>query len=710
MSLGDDGTATTPRRGRTAARARPAPACPRAAATCYGGAPPRRPLVLAEPGHGGRRGGPPDRGDRLREPWGQRPRPRRGDGGDKPKTPRPTAATGAKPVQARRGRSRRGSRMTSRGRRARRRTTRWRWARPTCSTRATRARDRRHRLRPDRVDEAPGRSGQGLLQRTSSTSIGLDEDGNAPDGRPSSPAPCRWAPRSPVLGQTAPPSRSGAPACSAWPARARRTPSPTLVHHRPSKLQWTGERLEGRRFTQKDGPAPVRATTDGLQRRRDRQGGRGVRRVHVCPVAARRPQASRRRCRHRPDRRRAAGHPCLRRTHAHAVSEPSNDPCDLIAAPPRTTAKAAATAAPAAPAHVPDDPTDTLDPLSSLARAAPTPPPGPSDKLSEGRQGDRERRLHQPASSSSSTPSSSPPRPSSPSLLWLLAVAKRAVRGVPLTTAISEAIGFLWLTVLASAFTPLILYTVVSATDGVTEVLAKATGDQTDTFFGTFSERPEEGRRHRRRPDHADRRLPGLASSPPACSGWSWSSGPPCSTSARSSAPSSTRASSTRTCGATSAAGPGIMIAVILVKPVIVIVLGLAGALSSDGRPRLLLRRRLRPRHHPARHLRQRDDLPLRPRLRRRDRQLPQQPHHAGRRGQGRRRHQLARPPSSRRASRPTAPAPTAAAAAERRQRRPPRQPRVRRRRRPQLARASQRRRRRICPLRRTPAPHGQPA
>ncbi|MEU2712573.1 hypothetical protein [Streptomyces sp. NPDC007205] len=72
-------------------------------------------------------------------------------------------------------------------------------------------------------------------------------------------------------------------------------------------------------------------------------------------------------------------------------------------------------------------------------------------------------------------------------LLWLLAVAKRAVRGVPLTTAISEAIGFLWLTVIASAFTPLILYTVVSATDGVTDVLAKATGDQADTFFGTFS-------------------------------------------------------------------------------------------------------------------------------------------------------------------------------------------------------------------------------
>ncbi|MFI7012580.1 hypothetical protein [Streptomyces sp. NPDC050145] len=78
-------------------------------------------------------------------------------------------------------------------------------------------------------------------------------------------------------------------------------------------------------------------------------------------------------------------------------------------------------------------------------------------------------------------------------LLWLLAVAKRAVRGVPLSTALSEAIGFLWLTVLASAFTPLILYTVVSAADGVTDVLAKATGNQTDAFFGTFSEALKKG-------------------------------------------------------------------------------------------------------------------------------------------------------------------------------------------------------------------------
>ncbi|MFJ9434395.1 hypothetical protein ACIRQY_32700 [Streptomyces sp. NPDC101490] len=78
-------------------------------------------------------------------------------------------------------------------------------------------------------------------------------------------------------------------------------------------------------------------------------------------------------------------------------------------------------------------------------------------------------------------------------LLWLLAVAKRAIRGVPLATALSEAIGFLWLTVLASAFTPLILYTVVNATDAVTEVIASGTGQQTDIFFGSFKEALQKG-------------------------------------------------------------------------------------------------------------------------------------------------------------------------------------------------------------------------
>ncbi|MEU1908258.1 hypothetical protein [Streptomyces hygroscopicus] len=73
-------------------------------------------------------------------------------------------------------------------------------------------------------------------------------------------------------------------------------------------------------------------------------------------------------------------------------------------------------------------------------------------------------------------------------ILWLLAVAKRAIRGVPLGEALSEAIGFLWLTVLASAFTPLVLYTVVTATDAVTDAIASGTGADNDAFFGSFAQ------------------------------------------------------------------------------------------------------------------------------------------------------------------------------------------------------------------------------
>jgi hypothetical protein len=78
-------------------------------------------------------------------------------------------------------------------------------------------------------------------------------------------------------------------------------------------------------------------------------------------------------------------------------------------------------------------------------------------------------------------------------VLWVLAVAKRAIRGVPVTTAMSEAIGFLWLTVLASAFTPLVLYTVVSATDSVTNVIASGSQGQTDMFFGGFASALKKG-------------------------------------------------------------------------------------------------------------------------------------------------------------------------------------------------------------------------
>nr|WP_051967140.1 hypothetical protein [Kitasatospora mediocidica] len=78
-------------------------------------------------------------------------------------------------------------------------------------------------------------------------------------------------------------------------------------------------------------------------------------------------------------------------------------------------------------------------------------------------------------------------------VLWLLAVTKRAVRGVPLTQAFSEAIGFLWLTVVASAFTPLILYTVVSATDGLTAAIAAGTKSDTTTYLGGFADTLENG-------------------------------------------------------------------------------------------------------------------------------------------------------------------------------------------------------------------------
>ncbi|MGW6926695.1 hypothetical protein ACWGA9_36470 [Streptomyces sp. NPDC054950] len=129
---------------------------------------------------------------------------------------------------------------------------------------------------------------------------------------------------------------------------------------------------------------------------------------------------------------------------------------------------------------------DTLDPLSSLAKGCADAASWTVDKLSEAVKDTanvdftNERFLKQYAVVFAASTVLT-------LLLWLLAVAKRAVRGVPLTTAIGEAVGFLWLTVLASAFTPLILYTVVSATDGITDVLAKTTGNQTDTFFGTFS-------------------------------------------------------------------------------------------------------------------------------------------------------------------------------------------------------------------------------
>jgi len=162
---------------------------------------------------------------------------------------------------------------------------------------------------------------------------------------------------------------------------------------------------------------------------------------------------------------------------------PSDDNCDLIVGPAKDYCERGSSNRNGPSV---DDPTAALDPLASLAKGCAKAASWTIDKLSSAVQDTatvdftNTTFLQQYAVVFAASTILT-------LLLWLLAVAKRAVRGVPLGTAIGEAIGFLWLTVLASAFTPLILYTVVSATDGIAEVLAKTTGNQTDTFFGNFS-------------------------------------------------------------------------------------------------------------------------------------------------------------------------------------------------------------------------------
>lgn len=169
-------------------------------------------------------------------------------------------------------------------------------------------------------------------------------------------------------------------------------------------------------------------------------------------------------------------------------------------------------------------------------------------------------------------------------ILWLLAVAKRAIRGVPLVTALAEAIGFLWLVVLASAFTPLILYTLVSATDAITDVIAAGTGSQTDKFFGSFAEALEQGEDIGGGPIMLI--LVSLVSV--VAAGVLWLElviraallyvGALLGVVVYSGLVDKKLWSHVRRWA-------GIMIAVILIKPVIVIVLGLAGALSSGEGP-----------------------------------------------------------------------------------------------------------------------------
>ncbi|MDN3266370.1 hypothetical protein [Streptomyces sp. MA15] len=263
---------------------------------------------------------------------------------------------------------------------------------------------------------------------------------------------------------------------------------------------------------------------------------------------------------------------------------PSNDPCDLIHGPAKDYCERGEGGSSGGGDPAPlNDPTSALDPLASLARGCADAAAWTVKQLSAAVEDTakvdftNDTFLQQYAVVFAASTILT-------LLLWLLAVAKRAVRGVPLTTALSEAIGFLWLTVLASAFTPLILYTVVSATDGVTDVLAKATGDQTDAFFGTFSAALEKGN------DIGGGPIMLIVVSLVSilAAGILWLE-------------LVIRAALLYVgalLGTVVYAGlvdknlwghvrrwAGIMIAVIMVKPVIVIVLGLAGALSADDGP-----------------------------------------------------------------------------------------------------------------------------
>lgn len=261
----------------------------------------------------------------------------------------------------------------------------------------------------------------------------------------------------------------------------------------------------------------------------------------------------------------------------------SSDPCDLIRGPAKDYCERGNGSKGTGGGPNTLDPTTTLDPLSSLAKGCADAASWTVDKLSAAVKETASVDFTNPkflqqyaivfAASAILT-----------LVLWLLAVAKRAIRGVPFTTAVSEAIGFLWLTVLASAFTPLILYTVVSATDGVSDVLAKATGDQTDTFFGTFSEALKKGNDIGGGPImlilvslvsilaagvlYLELFLRAVLLYVGALLGVVVYAG-----------------LVDKNLWGHVRRWAGIMIAVILVKPVIVIVLGLAGALSSDSGP-----------------------------------------------------------------------------------------------------------------------------
>ncbi|WP_443066138.1 hypothetical protein [Streptomyces sp. NBC_00523] len=262
-------------------------------------------------------------------------------------------------------------------------------------------------------------------------------------------------------------------------------------------------------------------------------------------------------------------------------SKEGNDACDLIVGLAKDYCEGGSASSPRSTPPSSTDP--ALDPLTSLGRGCADAAAWIVGKLSDAVKGTANvdftntRFLQQYAIVFAASTVLT-------LVLWLLAVAKRAIRGVPLTTAISEAIGFLWLTVLASAFTPLILYTIVSATDGVTEVIASSSGGQTDVFFGSFAQALKK-----------DSDIGGgpimlivVSLVSILAAGILWLElviraallyvGALLGTAVYAGLVDKNMWGHVRRWA-------GIMIAVIMVKPVIVVVLGLAGALSSDDGP-----------------------------------------------------------------------------------------------------------------------------
>ncbi|MFE4373481.1 hypothetical protein ACFRMN_35640 [Streptomyces sp. NPDC056835] len=260
----------------------------------------------------------------------------------------------------------------------------------------------------------------------------------------------------------------------------------------------------------------------------------------------------------------------------------SDNPCDLIVGLAKDYCEDGERAA-GAPRGGVSDPASSLDPLSSLARGCADAAAWIIGKLSDAVKGTANvdftnaafLRQYAVVFAASTVLTL---------VLWLLAVAKRAIRGVPLTTAISEALGFLWLTVLASAFTPLILFTIVSATDGVTQVISSSTGGQTDVFFGGFAAALKKG------DDIGGGPIMLIVVSLVSilAAGVLWLElviraallyvGALLGTVVYAGLVDKNMWGHVRRWA-------GIMIAVIMVKPVIVIVLGLAGALSADSGP-----------------------------------------------------------------------------------------------------------------------------